>query len=641
MLATGEDIKQIKHFFSPIAQKTQTGELHMRKKSLVAILLLVVCITSLFAKGISEEQTEVTTQTTEHESVTLMDAQRDYGALIALVAEKYPEINIEIEPYRGRNMSAYCKQQLETGIMPDIYSSTQAWDEEYQKENLIDLTQFAVTELYNDARLSEYIIDGGLYLLPFDFSITGLLCNKSLLERNGIAIPTSFAQLRDETIPALQEKGINVSTCLLDLPGSAFNFFFNACAGEFMNTVQGRKWRSSFIDLESDTWASDNEDLQACIEYFQQLIDCGFMRYSAESDGYSSVIGKFTEGNTAFLIGTVKQFTQYSDGTGDQYVLAPWYSEDGENNTYITSPTRFYGLNKELLEPGNEQKLQDALHVLEVISTNEGYYALNDVNSTNLCSIKDFTISTESPYSEAAKAVSKGYAMNLVYTGWDSFLVPVGEAILSWIKGEITGQDVLEVFDNTKKALRDTGVTSYATVTEELNTVQAAQLSGQMFMEATGADAALISYNVYNPNIVALMENSYGANGKVLPGQLTEEYITIFLPTGWYDTLLTLQRTGSEIKAMAEQGADTRNTGFHYPYVFMTANGQPLEDDVTYTVVVCGYNKSEKSTLGLNNTGIVGLDAAKEYLLKVGEVSTKTLDNSLVQSIGTVESFEN
>ena len=613
----------------------------MRKKSLVAILLLVVCITSLFAKGISEEQTEVTTQPTEHESVTLMDAQRDYGALIALVAEKYPEINIEIEPYRGRNMSAYCKQQLETGIMPDIYSSTQAWDEEYQKENLIDLTQYAVTELYNDARLSEYIIDGGLYLLPFDFSITGLLCNKSLLERNGIAIPTSFAQLRNETIPALQEKGINVSTCLLDLPGSAFNFFFNVCAGEFMNTVQGRKWRSSFIDLESDTWASDNEDLQACIEYFQQLIDCGFMHYSAESGEYSSVIGKFTEGNTAFLIGTVKQFAQYSDGTGDQYVLVPWYSEDGENNTYITSPTRFYGLNKELLEPGNEQKLQDALHVLEVISTNEGYYALNGDSSTNLCSIKDFTISGESPYSEAAKAVSKGYAMNLVYTGWDSFLVPVGEAILSWIKGEITGQEVLEVFDNTKKALRETGATSYATVTEELNTVQAAQLSGQMFMEATGADAALISYNVYNPNIHALMENSYGANGKVLPGPLTEEYITIFLPTGWYDTLLTLQRTGSEIKAMAEQGADTRNTGYHYPYVFMTADGQPLEDDQTYTVVVCGYNKSEKSTLGLNNTGIVGLDAAKEYLLKVGEVSTKTLDNSLVQSIGTVESFEN
>ena len=607
----------------------------MRKRSFATIMLLVACIMSLMAAGISEETTEAVTQTTEHEPVTLMDAQRDYAGLIELVAEAYPEITIEIEPYRGRNMSAYCKQQLETGIMPDIYSTTQAWDEKYQKENLIDLSQYAVVELYNDARLSEYIVDGGIYLLPFDFSITGYLCNKSLLERNGIAVPTSFAQMREETIPALQEKGIDVSTCLLDLPGSAFQFFFDVCAGEFMNTIQGRKWRSSFIDLESDTWASDNEDLQACIEYFQQWIDCGFMKYSEISGEYSSVLGKFTEGNTAFLVGTVKQFTQYSDGTGDQYVLVPWYSEDGENNTYITSPTRFYGLNKELLEPGNEQKLQDALHVLEVLSTNEGYIAVNGENSTNLCSIKNFNVASSSPYSEAANAVSHGYGMNLVYTGWDSYLVPVGEAILSWIKGEITGQDVLEAFDNTKKALRDTGVTSYATVTEVLDTVQAAQLSGQMFMEATGADAALISYNVYNPEINALMENSYGANGKILPGELTEEYITIFLPTGWYDKLQTIQRTGREIKERAVQGADTRNTGFYYPYVFMTADGQPLNDDDTYTVVICGHTRSERSTLGLVDTGIVGLDAAKEYLLKVGEVSTKTLNDSLVQYIGT------
>jgi raffinose/stachyose/melibiose transport system substrate-binding protein len=608
----------------------------MRKKSLVALVLLFACIMSLLAAGISEEKTEVLAQPTEHESVTLMDAQRDYRELVKLVAEKYPEINIEIEPYRGRNMSAYCKQQLETGIMPDIYSSTQAWDAKYQKENLIDLSQYAVTELYNNARLSEYIIDGGVYLLPFDFSITGFLCNKSLLDRNGIAVPTSFAQMRDETIPALKEKGIKVATCLLDLPGSAFQFFFDVCAGEFMNLSEGRKWRSSFIDTESDTWASNNEKLQACVEYFQQWIDCGFMVYGEESPEYSSVIADFTKGNTAFLVGTVKQFSQYTDGTGDQYVLLPWFSEDGENNTYITSPSRFYGLNKELLEPGNEQKLQDALHVLEVLSTNEGYYALNGENSTNLCSINSFKVFGNSPYAEAAQSVSRGYAMNLVYTGWDSYLVPFGEAVLSWIKGEITGQEALEVLDNAKKSLRDKGVTSYATVTEELDTVQAAQLSGQMFLEATGADAALISYNVYSSDVAALMENSYGANGRVLPGELTEEYITIFLPTGWYDTLQTIQRTGKEIKEMAAKGADTRNTGFYYPYVFMTADGQPLKDEDTYTVVICGHTRSERATLGLVDTGIVGLDAAKEYLLKVGEVSTKTLDESLVQSVGFV-----
>lgn len=54
-------------------------------------------------------------------------------------------------------------------------------------------------------------------------------------------------------------------------------------------------------------------------------------------------------------------------------------------------------------------------------------------------------------------------------------------------------------------------------------------------------------------------------------------------------------------------------------------------------MVVCGYNKDEKETLGLTDTGIVGLDAAKKYLQKVGEVSAATLDGSLVRSVGSAE----
>ena len=622
----------------------------MKRKSLIIRMLAVICILSLLAgctgtdmetNDTAEDQSTVddtaavgADEAAKHEPITIMDAQRDYSAFIELVHEKYPEINIEIVPYRGGNMSAYCKQQLETGIMPDIYSTTQAWDASLQKEHLIDLSQYAVSELYNVARLDEYRVDGGIYLLPFDFSIMGFLCNKSLLDRNGIDIPTSFAQLRDETIPALQEKGINVADCLLDLPGSAFQYFFNVNSGEYMNNLSGRTWRTEFADLDSDVYAGSNGDMQSCLTLFQEWIDCGMIAYDDISWEYSTCMNHFSEGNTAFLVGTVKRFTQNDDGTGDAYVLMPWLSEDGTNNTYITSPTRFYGLNRELAEPGNEQKLEDALHVLEVLSIDEGYFAINGEQSTNMCSIENFTISEDSAYAEALEQVGKGFSMNLVYTGWDSYLVPFGEALLSWIKGESTGEEALATLDETKRSVQEQGVTYYATVTEELDTVQAAQLCGQMFMEATGTDAALISYNVYYPEVHAMMSNSRGANGHILPGKLTEEYITVFLPTGWYGTLNTLELKGSEVARMAAEGADTRGTGCKYPYVFITADGQPLADDETYTVVVCGYNQDEEETLGLTDTGIVGLDVAKEYLLKLGEVSSATLDATLVRSTG-------
>ena len=251
-----------------------------------------------------------------------------------------------------------------------------------------------------------------------------------------------------------------------------------------------------------------------------------------------------------------------------------------------------------------------------------------------MCSISDFKLVEGSPYAEAMEEINKGHSMAVVYVGWDNYLASTGNDLISVIRGEKTGTEVLEALDESKLTMRENGSAKvYATVTEELDTVQAAQLCGQMFLEATGADAALISYNVYSPDVPALMENSYGANGHILVGDMTEEYIVIFLPTGWSDHLNTATFTGATIKQMAKEGCDTRNTGFKYPYVFLTKDGKALEDDETYTVVLCGYNKSEKDTLGLVDTGIVGLDAAKDYLLKVGEVSTKTLDGSLLQVI--------
>ncbi len=605
-------------------------------KKILAVLLAAVCLVSVISGCTStpeEKKKEKDGGSTEHEPITIMDGQRDYSELIKLVKEKYPEINIEIIPYRGRNMSAYMKQQLETGIMPDIYSSTQAWSGDIQKENLIDLTKYSVSESYSKARLGEYMVDGGVYLLPFDYKITGITCNQSLLERNNIAVPTSFTELCDVTIPALNEAGINLCYTLCDLPGTTFQYFFSITSAMYMNTTSGRAWRESFTDVSSDTYASGDANLAACVDYVQKWIDCGMLNTSLGRDSSTTLETKFKEGNTAFYIGSIVATAQNDDGTGDKYCLIPFLSEDGMTNSYITSPNRFYGLNKDLEKEGNEQKLEDALKVLEVISSNEGYVALNGENSTNLCSITDFEISDDSFYKDAVAMVSTGHSMNLVYTGWESYMVGYGESIYNWINGDCGGADTLALLDDLKRDVKKKGVTYYATVTEELDTVQAAQLCGQMFMEATGAAAALISYNVYNPEIHALMENSYGANGHILPGKLTEENITIFLPTGWYDTLLTAEYTGERIKAMAADGADTRGTGYHYPYVFLTADGNELEDDKTYKVVICGYNKPEKATLGLVDTGIVGLDAAKAYLKKVGEVSSETLDNSLVQEI--------
>ena len=390
----------------------------MKKKVLSVLLVAMACVLAVMvgcSSASSDSTADSSTETTEHEPITIMDAQRDYSAIIALVKEKYPEINIEVIPYRGRNMSAYTQQQLETGIMPDIYSSTQAWDAQYQKENLLDLTHYDVSKLYNSARLSSYMVDGAAYLLPYDYQILGITYNKTLLEENNIAVPTSFNELRDVTIPALKEKGIEVCTVLSDLPGASFNYFFSLSSSVFMNTAEGKQWMSEFADTNSDTFALGNENVTACTDYIQQWIDCGMID-SACFYSESSVMQKhFKEGNTAFYIGSMVTQTENEDGTGDQYGLLPYLSEDGTSNNYYVSPNRMYGLNKELAEPGNEQKLEDAMHFLEVLSSNEGYIAMCGESSNFMCSIDDFEVATNSFYAEPLEQISLGHSMNLVY----------------------------------------------------------------------------------------------------------------------------------------------------------------------------------------------------------------------------------
>lgn len=63
-----------------------------------------------------------------------------------------------------------------------------------------------------------------------------------------------------------------------------------------------------------------------------------------------------------------------SDAATDEFGLMPYLSEDGSKNVYILSVGRYYGLNKKLED--DSQKLEDALKVMEVLSTVEGTSSL-------------------------------------------------------------------------------------------------------------------------------------------------------------------------------------------------------------------------------------------------------------------------
>lgn len=336
---------------------------------------------------------------------------------------------------------------------------------------------------------------------------------------------------------------------------------------------------------------------------------------------------RFREGNTAFAFGSYVSFSKNEDDAGDQYALTPYLSVDGTQNIYVTQNSRSYGLSKKLEEPGNEQKLEDALHFLEVLSTVEGFESIIGSMPTVMCSLTDFSLPETSPYYTALRKVSHGHAAPYLYAGWEDYTADFGEAICCWVNSDITGTDALQTLDKLQlDIIRNGGVETYGTVTDKLDTLQTAQLIGKVFLEAVEADAALISCNETKEGVDAFCENGSGVSGSLLPGKLTDEDIVAVLPTGWYSTIHTATFSGARLKELAELGFDLNGTGDTYPYAFVTKENMELQNDQMYTAVLCGATADVWSEGSITDTGIVGLDTAKAYFQRVGEVSASLLD---------------
>ena len=108
--------------------------------------------------------------------------------------------------------------------------------------------------------------------------------------------------------------------------------------------------------------------------------------------------------------------------------------------------------------------------------------------------------------------------------------------------------------------------------------------------------------------------NWAGVNGSLFAIPLTDQEITSILPTGWKNTIQTVTLSGERIKELEKTGYDRNGDGNPFPYELVTKEGMVLEDDTMYTVVICGATDEVQTEGNLQDSGVVGLDAMKEYL---------------------------
>ena len=591
----------------------------MKKKHRgMSLLLVLSCLFSLLT-GCGNKSDTVPNDSA-HEPITISMPDISMHTFLEMVNEKYPEINLEVIPYSGDNKSMYLASQLKAGDMPDIYfTNLYRRGQKEVRENLLDLAGYSFTNNYTEVRLHDVSEDGAIYLLPTFYTCIGISYNKTLLEKNGWALPTTFGELA-ELAPRAEEAGYNFALNQIQYPGYGFQYLCNILDTSFLNTFEGRQWQNDF--LEGKATVAGTPRMMEALATLDRWKEVGILTDSSDivdTNSDKAVAEKMAEGNTLFMLGSQTLFT--SD-TEDEYGLMPYLSEDGTQNAYILQVSLYVGLNKHLADAGNEQKMEDALHVMELLSTVEGMSALNPEYAKNaLMPLVDYEIPENNYYKELETALNSGQTAPFLYEGWNNILVSIGETMIDYIKGTAALDDVVKSFDDNQYLLADNSDAAFTTLAEKLSTEECARLVGIAFGRASGADLSLVSVNKWFPGSSNL--NKHGVSGELYALPITDQEITTILPTGWRGNIQTVTLTGERIRELAETGFEL--DGNAYPYVLSAPENMEISDDETYTVVVCGVTDEVAAEGNLTDTGILGLDAAEAYLRQYDTFAAKDI----------------
>ena len=594
------------------------------KKRVLSFLLAIACAASLLAGCGSKTDSN---KNSEHPVITMNAPYRNMSMFYDLVKEKYPEVNLEIIPYNGKNMSAYVSNMRVSGQIPDIFFNTYYVPGRYDDANdFLDLAGYDFTGNFVQSRLREVTLDGAVYMLPMSYNALGITYNKTLLEKHGWTLPTNLTEMAELKTRA-EEAGVIFCRDQLQLPGYGFQYLCNILDTGFLSSLDGMAWQEKFLSGEANV--SDTPAMLESMQLLQRWRDMGLLNADGTPDSDSATKTNMVEGNTLFLIGNSNSLAdEHGDGSRvtDEFRLMPYLSEDGNHNVFILNVSRYVGLNKSLGEKGNEQKLEDALKVMEALSTVEGINSLDLTQaSSRLLPLKDATVDEDNYYYTVVDDLNNGHTANFIYTGWENVVVELGEKMIEFVKGNATLDDVVRCFDENQYRITENKPVSYTTATETIGTEDCARAVGIAFAQATGSEAALISMNKWTYDTEVYTMNDKGVSGALFPLSVGDQEITSILPTGWNGNIETVTLTGKRIKELAETGFNLKGEGHLYPYVLVTKGGAELDDNTTYTIPICGVTEEVSTEGNLTDTGILGLDAAKAYFSQFETLSTKDI----------------
>lgn len=444
----------------------------------------------------------------------------------------------------------YLRLQLLHDDTGDIFFGTLKYDDATCQKHLMDLSGYGFVGRYESSILNQYDADGAIYLVPGPVMIRTMVYNKTLFEEKGWQAPTNHKEL----VNLVKQIRAESSLTPIAFGGKGLGYYFTTMTtyaqAASLADAHWREWEQNY--LKGDV--SCKKGFQPGIDMLQQLIDADAYDIECDVDHWDDgAMDRLISREAAMMAiwGGQSAFVSKTANCADEFVLFPFYNENGD--PFLGTNIGFHiGLAKRLENQGNEKKLENALRVMEWLSTPEGMSYLNAGSADILPLTAADNLATAEIYRTVWEANLSGLKAPMLYTGYEDIMIQTAETIQDAMRNGKSLQGLTDLIDCLhQQAVKTPKALSLGNISECFSHEETVQLMADVLYESGLADIALVSSGGCINGIV----NTAGVNGKLYQGELYASNITVCLPGFTANAPLEVMTlTGGQIKDLLENG---------------------------------------------------------------------------------------
>lgn len=553
------------------------------------------------------------------------------------IEEKFPDIDIvQVGNYTRDMGTAEYASRLEHDDLTDIVMT---WPldigEQYWQDRLLDLSGMDFTNRYNLSMLNDISRGGKLYYLPGPSQVRGIVYNKTLFKEKGWQVPADFEGFVSlcKTIEESGMRSIQLgfgNSEVLDTAFIGYNY------GGSYAKPQDNQWIANYNNGKG----SFGDHFSSALGVFQRMINEGIWKASDLDITYAERETMLFTRQCAMVEDSVLMARMgYSlTGSTDEFGLMPFFNPGNDGDWARLYMVCYIGLNKHLAEPGNKEKYDLVMKLMDYISTPEGQEALSADTGAMFSSLIGTTPPDVSEIEALLPALNQGrYA---IFPTLKNAQGALREGLAGMLKGQMTKEAVIKLVDNQNLS------PPVAVLPKKLGTA-----SADFTMIETGnfVTDALRSYAktdlaLFLDNGKDGKYNGKGVSARLYQGDVTTQDISRILPDlkhGETGTLWKISMTGADLAKTLEYSIPVDNNASGWFYYFSglkveynpvaepgsrirsikTSDGKEIVPEQLYSIAVMDETVPADFIRSCEKTDVTITSILTQFVEKAGNIS--------------------